>query len=244
MHSHVHSPSTAVPHIPDFSMPSSGHIREQRSKQRLLRRITRPTRAQSPGCDDPHSCRFAGRRLPLLSRRAAMWTDCSRPCRQSLAPAGKAWPSPLMSTRTIQRDIHHAAPQSELFSSASRLGLDRRDADHGRARGRGAIRQCVADRAYLSAGAHAASSSTACWRKSSNAPGIVLYTLLDEDLRGSLARQAAASSACRACRCSGRCCSLFQSYLGARDQAARRRAAHAQRRIFQAHRRAQLHDAA
>ena len=59
-----------------------------------------------------------------------------------------------------------AASQPELLSSASGLRLDRRDADHGRARGGGAIRQHVADRAHLSAGAHPASSSIRRWPKS------------------------------------------------------------------------------
>ena len=48
----------------------------------------------------------------------------------------------------------------------------------------------------------------------SEAPGLVLYTLLEEDLIQSLEGNAA-SSGCPACRCWGRSCRLFQSYLGA-----------------------------
>ena len=45
------------------------------------------------------------------------------------------------------------------------------------------------------------------------APGIVLYTLLEQDLAERL-EENAANSACRVCRSSVRCCGLFQSYLG------------------------------
>ena len=76
-----------------------------------------------------------------------------------------------------------------------------------------------------------------------DAPGIVLYTLLEREL---------VEPAGEACRELGLPClsilgpvlQLFQSYLGRRDHARGRRAARAQRRIFQAHRRAQLHHAA
>ena len=71
-------------------------------------------------------------------------------------------------------------------------------------------------------------------------PGIVLYTLLEEDLIERLEKK---------CRELGLPClsmlgpvlQLFQSYLGAETDPPRRRPAHAQRRIFPAHRRAQLH---
>ena len=76
-----------------------------------------------------------------------------------------------------------------------------------------------------------------------SAPGIVLYTLLDGELTKRLEET---------CRNLGLPClsilgpvlALFQAYLGGETQAADRRPAHAQRGIFQAHRRAQLHHAA
>ena len=75
------------------------------------------------------------------------------------------------------------------------------------------------------------------------APGIVLYTMLDSALAERL------QTKCR--EFSIPCLSildpvlgLFQSYLGAEIDQARRRAAHAQCRILQAHRCAQLHHAA
>ena len=74
-------------------------------------------------------------------------------------------------------------------------------------------------------------------------PGIVLYTLLDRELSDRLETK---------CREFGvpflsvldPVLQLFQSYLGGTSDAARRRPAHPQCRLFQAHRRAQLHDAA
>ncbi len=73
------------------------------------------------------------------------------------------------------------------------------------------------------------------------APGVVLYTLLEQDLIIRLENT---------CRDLGLPClsilgpvlRLFQSYLGAESKS--QRPAHAQCRIFQAHRCTQLHDAA
>ena len=75
------------------------------------------------------------------------------------------------------------------------------------------------------------------------APGIVLYTLLDEELIERLEKKCAELSLpCRSIL--GPVLRVFQSYLGGDHDAAGRRPAHPQCRIFQAHRRAQLHDAA
>ena len=76
-----------------------------------------------------------------------------------------------------------------------------------------------------------------------DAPGIVLYTLLDRELADPLEEK---------CRALGLpflsildpVLQLFQSYLGGAEHASDRRAAPAQRRVLQAHRRAQLHHAA
>ena len=136
-----------------------------------------------------------------------------------------------------------ASAQHQLFPSASDFRLDRRDADHGRARGGGAIhRRCRRSSTCIRWCARA-SSSTGCWPRSRNAPGIVLYTLLEPELVERLEKT---------CRELGLPClsmlgpvlGLFQSYLGGETKPPRRRAAHAQRRIFQAHRRAELHHAA
>ena len=72
------------------------------------------------------------------------------------------------------------------------------------------------------------------------APGIVLYTLVEPDLSERLEE---------ACRATGSphlsvlapVHALIQSYLGAHSTASARRAAHAERRVFQAHRRDELH---
>ena len=72
-------------------------------------------------------------------------------------------------------------------------------------------------------------------------PGLVLYTLLEEDIIQHLEDK---------CRELGLPCMsvlgpvlrLFQSYLGSEIDPPRRRPARAQRRIFPPHRRAQLHD--
>ena len=42
----------------------------------------------------------------------------------------------------------------------------------------------------------------------------MLYTLLEQELGGAAGKNLPASSACRACRSSVRCCGLFQAYLG------------------------------
>ena len=75
------------------------------------------------------------------------------------------------------------------------------------------------------------------------APGIVLFTLLEKDLVHKL------ETKCRdinvpSLSIIGPVMQLFEAYLGAATTGTRRRAARAQRRIFQAHRRAELHHAA
>ena len=75
------------------------------------------------------------------------------------------------------------------------------------------------------------------------APGIVLYTLLEEDLVERLEKNCRELSVpCLSIL--GPVLQLLQSYLGTETSASRRRPAHAQCRIFQAHRCAQLHHAA
>ena len=126
----------------------------------------------------------------------------------------RPWPSPHLSTCIPQAARCTQMPQHRLFPSASRFRLDRRNADHGGARGCGAICHASAGRACLSDGAHRTSSSIWCSPKSSDAPGLVLYTLLDEDLIERLEDK---------CRELGLPCMsvlgpvlrLFQSYLGA-----------------------------
>ena len=74
--------------------------------------------------------------------------------------------------------------------------------------------RCRAGRASSTRWCAPRSSSTACWPRSSEAPGIVLYTLLEEDLIERLEQK---------CRELGLPCMsvlgpilrLFQSYLGA-----------------------------
>ncbi len=72
-------------------------------------------------------------------------------------------------------------------------------------------------------------------------PGIVLFTLLEEDL---VARLEAKCKEINIPSLSiiGPVLQLFQAYLGNGDLASGRRAARAQRRIFQAHRCAELFD--
>ena len=90
--------------------------------------------------------------------------------------------------------------------------FDRRDADRRLARRGRAISGRRLDRACLSAGAHASQLDRVI-AEIDNAPGIVLFTLVDPDLsRGS--RQPARLPARRAFPCSGRSCRLFKSYLG------------------------------
>ena len=74
-------------------------------------------------------------------------------------------------------------------------------------------------------------------------PGIVLYTLLDEELIQRLEKRCTELSVpCRSIL--GPVLRVFQSYLGHRVGAAGGRPAHAQCRIFQAYRCAELHHAA
>ena len=73
------------------------------------------------------------------------------------------------------------------------------------------------------------------------APGIVLFTLLEKDLVGRL------EAKCKEINIPslsiiGPVMQLFQAYLGAATTGPRRRAAHAECGIFQAHRCAELHD--
>ena len=73
------------------------------------------------------------------------------------------------------------------------------------------------------------------------APGIVLFTLLETELASRL------ETKCRdinvpSLSIIGPVMQLFEAYLGAAIHRPRRRAAHAERRIFQAHRCVELHD--
>ena len=119
-----------------------------------------------------------------------------------LARRLKAWPSPQLSTCPSARIYMR---RHRLLPSPSRFRRDRRDPDHGRARGGGAIRQCVAGRASLSDGALEEAARPCAGRDRRKSPGLVLYTLLEEDLIQRWKRNAA-SSACPACRCWGRSC--------------------------------------
>ena len=140
--------------------------------QSVMRRIS--TLALSTVITFPH-CTIRTATIP--SPVAAMWTDLPADRRPALAPRPQGVAFSPACPQDVQR-LSHASAQHQLFPSASRLRCDRRDADHGRARGGRAIHQRRAGRACLSAGAHAASSSTGCSTEIEDAPGIVLYTLL------------------------------------------------------------------
>ena len=71
------------------------------------------------------------------------------------------------------------------------------------------------------------------------APGIVLYTLVDQDLAGRL-EEAAATRARRISRCSRRC-TRCSSPISAPIRRPGPAPAHAERGVFQAHRRDELH---
>ena len=86
----------------------------------------------------------------------------------------------------------------------------------------------------------ARSSSIACSTEIEEAPGIVLFTLLEKDL---VARLEAKCKEINIPSLSiiGPVMQLFQAYLGAADYRPGRRAAHAECGIFQADRCAELH---
>ena len=151
----------------------------------------------------------------------------------------KAWPSPQQSTAFSG----HATARRRFLSSASRVGRDRRDADHGRARGCGAICVGRADRAHLSAGAHRKAARARDLRDRGGARHRALHHARIRRWPSGC-RPNAASSAFRACRSSIRCSACSSPIWAPNPTQARRRAAHAQCRIFQAHRCAELHHAA
>ena len=114
----------------------------------------------------------------------------------------KPWPSPHLSTG-YPTSSHGAG--GRLFSSASDLRCDRRDPDHGRAGGGGAIRQGHAGRACASAGAHAEAARSGAWPISKNRRASCC-TRCSRRIWSSGWRASAASSVCRVCRSSVRCC--------------------------------------
>ena len=99
----------------------------------------------------PSTCR---RHFPIRASSASRAQQCgwnwAFEMTGSLASGEKPWPPPMQFTACP--DFHTMA-NTGLFPSASGLGRDRRNADHGRARGRRAIRQRGAGRASLSDGA-------------------------------------------------------------------------------------------
>ena len=159
-----------------------------------------------------------------------------------LRPPLMAWPSPQKPPAVHRLSRSHAPSNRQLFSSASGLGCDRRDADHGRARGDRAIHQDAAGRACLSAGADPEAARPRAGRDRGSARHRALHAAggrPGEAARGSLPR------AQRALPVDPRSGAGAAAVLSRRrDQPPGRRAAHAQCRIFQAHRRAQLHHAA
>ena len=163
----------------------------------------------------------------------------SHPAATRLRSGRQPWPSPQHPQLV---PIVDASPR-QFLSSASRLGRDRRDPDHGRARGRGAICHGRADRAHLSAGAHREAARPRASPRSKTRPASC-STPCSRTTWPSGSKRNAASSACRACRFSIRCWRCSSPISAPKSTHARRRAAHAQCRIFQANRRAQLHHAA
>ena len=108
--------------------------------------------------------------------------------------------------------VIHASSRHQLFPSASRLRRHRRDADHGRARGGGAICERVAGRAHASAGALAEAARSRAGRDRELAGHRALH-LLEQELATRLEKT---------CRDLGVPClsilgpvlQLFQAYLG------------------------------
>ena len=130
----------------------------------------------------------------------------------------------------------------QLLPSPPRVRLDRRDPDRGRPRGGGAIRGRLGDRARLSAGALAAAARARAVRDRDRAGHRALHPRragLAAAPRGGLPRDRLAPPV------GARARAFAAAILSRRglDRAAGR-AAHAQRRVFQAHRRDELHPAA
>ena len=172
---------------------------------------------------------------------AAMWTADRR-----LRALRLRWPPwhgllPMaLRLHRLSRSMPHRNRQ--LLSSASGLGCDRRDADHGRARGDRAIHQDAAGRACLSAGADPEAARPRAGRDRGIARHRALHAARG---RPGQAAGGALPRAQRALPVDPRAGAGAAAVLSRRrDQPPRRRPAHAQRRIFQAHRCAQLHHAA
>ena len=128
------------------------------------------------------------RLVPAARRTVA----CDSPERHGLLPSGP------------QTSSAHASAQRQFLSSASRLGRDRRDADHGRARGRGAVRIRRADRAHLSAGAHRKAARSRHRRDRGRAGHRALHHARQRAGRAA-AEQMPRVQPSRACRSSIRC---------------------------------------
>ena len=148
--------------------------------------------------------------MPLIESRvgpgcvpqAAMWTEIAALSRRPLARAPKAvaFSRPVHRTSRRYTDARH-----RLFPSASRFRRDRRNPDHGRARGGGAIRQCLAGRASLPDGALEEAARPCAGRDRRGAGPGALHAAgrrPDPVAGGEVPR----ARRCPACRCWGRSC--------------------------------------
>ncbi len=130
----------------------------------------------------------------------------------------------------------------QLLPPPSRVGLDRRDAHHGRPRRRGAIRRNLGDRARLSAGAVDDPAGARHFGDRSRTRHRALYARRARPrgpARGGLPRPRGAASVRPRARARN------DAVLSrGRVHGPARRAAHAQRGILQAHRRHEFHAAA
>ena len=128
----------------------------------------------------------------------------------------------------------------KLLPSPPGLGRHRRDADHRRPRRPAHYARVLAGRARLSAGAHAEAARPGARRDRDGARHRALHAGRSRAVEPA-GSEAAASSAFPACRCSSRC-SACSSPISAPQTAPRVGAQHMlDARLFQPHRRAELH---